>query len=288
MKTDLYKFLSPFIVLLLLTTCKPAQIPEFNGKQALDYAEELISFGNRTPGSIAISNTSVYIQEELSQFNWQVEFQDFTYKDTPLRNIIARKSQTTPDVIIGTHYDTRLYSDQEENAAMKALPVPGANDGTSGTAVLMELARALRNEELNIWLVFFDGEDQGHINDWDWSVGAEYFAANLQPSTVKVIIIDMVGDQDLTIYRETQSDTTLADEIWKIAQASGFEGNFIDQEKYTMIDDHLPFIQREIPACLLIDFDYPYWHTQSDTIDKISKESLYAVGHVLIQWLFSK
>ena len=274
--------------LFFLLSCAPKPIPEFDAENAFIYAEELMSFGPRIPGNSASRETRQFIQDELTQLNWQVEIQEFTYGETRLRNIVAMKNDADPQILIGTHYDTRLLSDQEQDAGLQSLPVPGANDGTSGTAVMMELARVLQDEDKAVWLIFFDGEDQGNINNWEWSIGAQYFADQMSTYPSEVIIIDMIGDADLNIYREKNSDSTLNDEIWETAQSAGFEDVFINEEKYSMIDDHQPFIDLGIPTSLLIDFDYPYWHTQADTMDKVSAESLGAVGQVLVDLLESR
>lgn len=265
----------------------PAQTeaPVFDGQQAFTYAQTLMEFGPRTPQSSGMEQTRAYIRSELESFGWQVQMQSFTYRGVPLQNIVAYQDPDKASVLIGAHYDTRLISDQEEDPAKQALPVPGANDGTSGTAVLLEMARALQGQANGVWLVFFDGEDQGRIDDWEWSVGAQYYADHLSVTPENVIVIDMIGDADLNVYRETQSDPVLCDAIWNGAAQVGLQDNFIDQDKYTMLDDHLPFIELGIPTCLLIDFDYPYWHTQQDTLEHISAESLQAVGNVLLQWL---
>ncbi|BBB48606.1 hypothetical protein Pelsub_P1834 [Pelolinea submarina] len=244
-----------------------------------------MAFGPRIPGSSASKETVDYIRTEMNKFGWQVEVQQFEHEGVVLNNLVAHQNSNPPDVLIGAHYDTRLISDQESDPALQSLPVPGANDGTSGTAVLMELARSLEGQDINVWLVFFDGEDQGRINNWDWSVGAQYFADNLAATPKSVIVIDMIGDQDLNIYREKQSDQDLCGQIWNSAEELGLSDKFINKEKYAMLDDHLPFVQLGIPSCLLIDFDYPYWHTQSDVLEHISSESLQAVGDVLLKWL---
>jgi hypothetical protein len=114
--------------------------------------------------------------------------------------------------------------------------------------------------------------------------GASGVKLNVRP--LSVIIIDMVGDEDLEIYMERNSDELLSQEIWDIAAGLGYEG-FIHEYKYAMIDDHLPFRQQEIPAILIIDFDYPYWHTTQDTIDKISAASLEQVGRTIQTWLLN-
>ena len=263
----------------------PSISPNFDGNHAYSYAESLMAFGPRIPGSSASAETVEYIRTELNKVGWQMDVQQFIHEGVTLNNLVAYQNSNPPKVLIGAHYDTRQISDQESDPALQALPVPGANDGTSGTAVLMELARSLEGYDSGVWLVFFDGEDQGHINNWDWSVGAQYFADNLAVSPKSVIVIDMIGDQDLNIYREKQSDQDLCGQIWSSAGELGLSEKFIDQEKYAMLDDHLPFVQLGIPSCLLIDFDYPYWHTQSDTLEHISSESLQAVGDVLLKYL---
>ncbi len=267
---------------LLITTvgCQPASAyaqnaaaPAFDGSHAFNYAETLMSLGPRIPGSAGSQASLDYIRSELQSYGWQVEIQSFDHKGVTLNNIVAYQDPNAAQVLIGAHYDTRAISDQENDPELQKLPVPGANDGTSGTAVLLELARSLKGKAGSVWLVFFDGEDQGHINDWDWSVGAQHFADHLKVTPQNVIVIDMIGDADLAIYREKQSDKDLCDGIWNTAEQLGLGGSIINQEKYAMLDDHLPFIKRGIPACLLIDFDYPYWHTQSDTWQQSRLES---------------
>ena len=274
-------------ILLAASGCMDNSAPDFSGDQALRYATQVMAFGPRLPGSAASRGTAAFIKSELTEFGWSVNFQDFDYKGVEMRNIIARRNDSPPDVIIGAHYDTRAISDQESDPDKRPLPVPGANDGASGTALLLELGRALRNDPSNTWLVFFDGEDQGHINDWDWSIGAQYFADHLQLKPSAVVVVDMIGDSDLNVYKEKQSDPKLTAEIWSIAQSSGYGAQIFDTEKYAMLDDHLPFIKQGIPACLMIDFDYPYWHTQDDTLDKISAGSLQIIGTTLTTWLIN-
>ncbi len=280
--------LSILMAFAFLTSCAVDSANDFEGENALHYAEELLTFGPRIPGYAASVSAGEYIRDELSKFGWVVDFQEFTYAGTHLQNIIAMNSDADPEILIGTHYDTRLRSDQEQDPELQMLPVPGANDGTSGTAVLMELARVIQDEEKSVWLVFFDGEDQGNLYNWDWSIGAEHFAAQMETYPQEVIIIDMIGDADLNIYKEKRSDELLNEEIWGIARNLGFSDVFINEYKYAMLDDHLPFIELGIKTSLLIDFDYPYWHTQEDTIDKISAESLEAVGQVLTNLLAAR
>jgi Zn-dependent M28 family amino/carboxypeptidase len=136
--------------------------------------------------------------------------------------------------------------------------------------------------------VFFDAEDNGRIEGWDWILGSRAFVESLSFKPQAVVIVDMIGDADLNIYLERNSDETLRTEIWDTAASLGFDDVFIAQDKHSMIDDHTPFLQAGIPAVDIIDFDYPYWHTVQDTPDKVSAESLQAVGETLWTWITAK
>jgi len=276
--------ISPCLISLIFiaTSCSPSS---FDENRSFHYLTEQLAIGYRIPGSQASGETSQYIQKILEGNGWEVEFQDFDFEGVTLRNIVASKSSSSPEIVLGTHYDTRQLSDQEPTQIKKGNPVLGANDGASGTAVLLELSHQLDSDYHNIWLVFFDGEDQGRIDSWPWSVGAEYFTANQEKYPGKVVIVDMIGDKDLEIFKEKNSSKELTDEIWAAAKKAGYEDFFINQEKYSLIDDHLPFLNRGIPAALIIDFDYPYWHTNYDDIEKVSPDSLRIVGEVLMNWI---
>jgi glutaminyl-peptide cyclotransferase len=284
-----FLYVLPFT--LLVTACKittPTELNRegnFNGGRALALIEEQLSFGARIPGSQAHKMTGDWIIQELEKYGWTVEEQHFSYRAFEGRNIIGKAETEQGEwVILGAHYDTRPISDRDEQNPWT--PVPGANDGGSGVAVLLELARILRTEELtkNIWLVFFDLEDSGGIDEMDWIVGSTYFANSLKEFPDKVVIVDMVGDDDLQLYYERNSDPDLQREIWDVAIDMGYE-NFIPVSNHSLLDDHMPFIQLGIPAIDIIDFDYPYWHTTQDTFDKVSSESLERVGRTLQQWL---
>jgi Zn-dependent M28 family amino/carboxypeptidase len=190
-------------------------------------------------------------------------------------------------VIIGAHYDTRPVADQDPNPDQRQQPILGANDGASGVAVLLELARVLEQEQLErqVWLAFFDAEDRGRLDGWPFSVGAREMAQNLVIRPQAVVVVDMIGDADQNIYYERNSDPELSAELWAIAGELGYSDSIIPQAKHTIIDDHLPFIEQGIPSVDMIDFDYPYWHTLEDTADKVSPTSLERVGRTLEVWL---
>jgi Zn-dependent M28 family amino/carboxypeptidase len=192
-----------------------------------------------------------------------------------------------PIIILGAHYDTRRWADQDP--AHPRDPVPGANDGASGVAVLLELARVINLGKVHheIWLAFFDAEDNGDIEGWDWIVGSTYMASSLSVKPQAMILLDMIGDTDQKIYFDGNSDPALSQKVWGIAAQLGYGEHFIPQVKYTMIDDHIPFAERGIPSIDIIDFDYPYWHTVADTADKVSSDSLERVGRTLQVFLES-
>jgi glutaminyl-peptide cyclotransferase len=202
------------------------------------------------------------------------------------RNIIARAGQG-PLVLLGAHYDTRPVADQDPDEARREQPILGANDGGSGVAVLLELANSLNLDQvpLEVWLVFFDAEDRGRLDGWPFSVGAREMAQSLLVKPAAVVVVDMVGDADQNIFYEQNSDPALREEIWAVAGSLGYGEFFIPSPKYTIIDDHLPFLEQGIPAVDIIDFDYPSWHTVADTSDKVSAGSLARVGRTLEAWL---
>lgn len=243
--------------------------------------------GPRTLGSEAHAKTRQYISDTLHRVGWQVEVQAFSYRGETIHNLIGKRG-TGEDhpVIIGAHFDTRPVADHD--AEKRDEPIIGGNDGASGVAVLLELARALpADRSPPVWLAFFDAEDLGEIGGWPFSVGATYLAQSLTVTPTAVVILDMIGDADLQIYKEGNSDPDLTEQIWEVAAELGHSDAFIPRYKWTMIDDHIPFRQRGFTAVDLIDFDYAYWHTRADTCDKISAQSMEKVGQVVQEWLVS-
>lgn len=259
--------------------------PQFCGSEALAHATAQMTFGPRIPGTPAWRQCGEYILEQLATYGWAVESQPFRSMATDCRNLIG-KSGSGPLLIIGAHYDTRRLADRDPDPACRAQPVPGANDGASGVAVLLELARVVRPQELGrtIWLVAFDAEDQGGIDGWEWIAGSRYFVHVLDTPVQGMVLVDMVGDADQQLYYEGHSHPDMSRGIWEVANQLGYT-SFVPEYRYTMLDDHLPFVQAGIPAVDLIDFDYPFWHTTHDTLDKVSATSLEAVGRTLEAWL---
>lgn len=226
-----------------------------------------------------------YIVAQLKGQGWVVEEQFFDYQGTRCRNIIGKRG-SGPYLIVGAHYDSRRRADRDPDPARRAEPVPAANDGASGVAVLLELARVLKPESLGrtIWLAAFDAEDNGELDGWEWIAGSSYLARSLSSPPQAAIVVDMIGDADQQLYYESNSDPAIKQAIWRVAAELGYT-SFVAQERFAMLDDHTPFLQRGYRAVDIIDFDYPAWHTTADTLDKISPASLEAVGRTLEEWL---
>ena len=260
----------------------------FDGQRAYADVQTQVAFGSRVPGTEGHAKALEWIRAELESAGWQVEIQSSEALGHPVKNIVAIRSDQPPQFIIGAHYDTRMFADQDPDPAQHTTYVPGANDGASGVSVLLGLARSLPKATVPIWLVFFDTEDNGNIEGWDWILGSREFVKNNPIQPRAAIVVDMIGDADLNVYKERNSNPELTNAIWAAAKELGYVSKFIPEYKYSMIDDHTPFLQAGIPAVDLIDFDYPYWHTVQDTPDKVSAESLQTVGETLRTWVMQQ
>jgi len=263
-------------------------IPVFDGDRALQHIATQLDFGPRTPGSEGHNKIVSWMVDELQTTGWDAEVQELSYGDYMIQNVVAKRGQGAPWIIVGAHYDTRFFADQDPDPDKRKQPVPGANDGASGVAVLLELARVLPADlPGEIWLVFFDAEDNGDIPGWDWILGSQAFVEVLEGQPDAVVIVDMIGDAEQQIYWEKNSHPELKQEIWRVAETLGYADHFISKPGYRILDDHIPFLQAGIPAVDIIDFDYPAWHTVDDSMDKVSAQSLQVVGEVLVQWLLT-
>ncbi len=261
------------------------KLETFDGQSALAAVATQVAFGPRIPGSSGHAQAQEWMRVELTDAGWESRIQSTERLGHPVENIIAYRGDESPKIIIGAHYDTRMVADNDPDEAKRLEPVPGANDGAAGVAVLLELARVLPEDSIPVWLVFFDTEDNGRIEGWDWILGSQAFVEGLDFHPEAVVIVDMIGDADQNIYIERNSNPALVNEIWGIAAELGYQESFIATAKHSMLDDHTPFLQAGIPAVDIIDFDYPYWHTTADTVDKVSAESLETVGRTLQEWI---
>jgi len=277
-----------FLVLgMWLAACSPplpAAERRFDGRRAFQHVQAQLAMGPRYPGSPGWERVQAYIQDHVVREGWRFEAQPFVAAGVSGRNLVARAGQGPP-ILLGAHYDTRRRADRDPERPQE--PVPGANDGASGVAVLLELARALDRPRLRneVWLVFFDAEDQGGLDGLPWIIGSTHFAATLPITPTAMILVDMVGDADPQFYYERNSDPRLRERLWRIAAELGYARWFIPEPRWALLDDHLPFLQRGIPAVDIIDFDYAAWHTTADTLDRIAPQTLEAVGRVLERFI---
>ncbi len=280
-----------FVLIGILATWRlgfltPKGPASFDGSLAYTQVLRQMDFGPRITGTDGNYAAGNYIAQRLGQLGWQTQFQPFDYMGVHARKILAKANVGKgPVIILGAHYDTRRRADQDPHHPDQ--PVPGANDGASGVAVLLELARSLDLTRVKheVWLAFFDAEDDGQLDGWDWVVGSTYMAQHLTIRPQSMILVDMVGDADQNIYMDSNSNPALTAQIWAVAAQLGYSVYFIPVPRYAMLDDHTPFVQDGIPAVDIIDFDYPYWHTTADTADKISPASLEHVGRTLETYL---
>ena len=280
-----------------------ASTSQFSGDRAMAILEALTLRGERYPGAPQRGAVIKELAAQLRDVGAQVELQAFR-SVSPIdgiaydfQNIIARFEPTrSKRILLGTHFDTRSVADLDPSPALRSKPILGANDGTSGVALLIELGRHLRSilqsKSWGVDIVLFDAEDLGTREHLDgFSRGAKYFAERLSAAQVKAyvaaIIVDMVGERGLRLKREAYSMSkakSLTNLIWRFGRLRSSE-TFVMERGGGVIDDHLPLLERGIPATLLIDLDYPQWHTSHDTIEQCSPRSLDVVGDTLEAYL---
>jgi hypothetical protein len=284
------------LVLLLLGPAACAGRVEVNGERALARVVHQVEAGPRVPGTPGHSAVRGWLKQQLDSLGGRVEeqvFVDTTLKrPLELHNIIAHFGRATGKrIALCAHWDTRPWCDQDPDSAQRDRPVPGANDGGSGVAVLLEVAEVMsrRAPPLGVDLVFFDGEDQGQATRADqFCLGAKGYAALLESSPnpaarpVAAFVFDMVGDRDLDIYPEAQSARRAANLVRIVLDAARATSarHFHDRPRYELVDDHVRLLEVGIPAVDIIDFDYEVWHTHLDLPDRVSAASLAEVARV--------
>ena len=274
------------LLVMIAATVAGSADARFDGTVAFRHVERLVAIGPRVAGSAGGARARDYIADELKRAGVKVRVEPFE-AETPdgrlkMANVVGVIAGRRPDVIlVGGHYDTKVFRD---------FRFVGANDGGSSAALLLELARALagRAREYTYWVVFFDGEEaRGAWTPTDSLYGSRRMAADLARRGQlprAVIVADMIGDRDLNIRREASSTPWLTDLVWESARRLGQSAHFLP-EAMAVEDDHAPFLRAGIPAALVIDFDFPPWHTAADTLDKVSARSLQVVGDVLLDAL---
>ncbi len=270
--------------------------PEFDGAAAFARLEAQCDLGPRVPNTDAHRRAQEMFADHFDSLGLQVTMQRFDKPDPystetlKLVNIIAQLNpESRPRLLFAAHWDCRPRSEHDPDPARREEHLPGANDGASGTAVLLQLASHLRetDTELGIDLVLFDGEDWGRPGDLNnYLLGSREFTRLANADDYEyAIVIDLVGDKNQRFPREGFSvryEPDLVDAVWKRAATLGHGEVFVDFVTAPIHDDHLSLLSGGIPAIDIIDFDYPHWHTTADTPDKCSPQSLQRVGQLLL------
>lgn len=323
----LIKKISPLILLAVFTfnSCsekkvevsKPlyelktnAVIPKFDAKNAYQYIKEQIKFGPRNPNSKAHVAALNYLANTLSKYTQSVVKQPFTYTGyngevLQLTNIIAKfNSKNKNRIMFCAHWDSRPRSEHSKDPAKRKLPVLGANDGASGVAVILELARILSENKIDygVDLVLFDGEDYGLESDLsNFSLGSKYYSSKIINDTYPAfaVLLDLVGDKDAKFPIENNSKDYAPDLVnmfWNKAVQLGAD-KFTFNISAPIYDDHIPLNQAGLRTINIIDSDLigadtpverrNYWHTDKDNIDNIGIETLQQVGDVLTNIIYS-
>lgn len=281
------------VLILACATSRPAR--PFDGQAAYRAVETQVAFGPRIPGTPGHTAQAAWLDSLLRPLADTLLVQSWTHvtargDSVPLRNFVARfKPSAGERLLFLAHWDTRPRADGP-NSRDSSVAVPGANDGASGTAVLLGVAAALRQAPptVGVDLLFVDGEDYGVFDDKvDVLLGSKYYADHPAPGAAPLyaVLFDMVGDSDLQIYQEGNSLTgapEVVDLVWTVARKAGHGAVFIPTMRWTITDDHLSLQARGIRAIDVVDFDYPHWHTAEDTPDKVSAKSLQMVGEVAL------
>jgi hypothetical protein len=296
---------SLFLTLIFLG-CQ-SNVPNFDEDNAFSYLVAQCDFGPRNPGSDGYFACLDYLITELDQSANEIILQDFSYQEQRynkrynLENIIARYNPDSEfQTVISAHWDTRPWADQEDLQQDRDQPIIGANDGASGVAILLELARIMGENPppIGVNLVFFDGEDLGVPGENEtYCQGSRFFAKNLPiPRPDEAINLDMVGDKQLVIPIERYSleyHPKLVRHLWDRAKDMGLDA-FIGRVDYAIYDDHIPLNEiAGIPSIDLIDFKYPnsyanFWHTLNDIPENCSEESLGQVGDLMVDYIYNR
>lgn len=299
------RFILIAIIVFGCSQQESVEVPRFSGVKAFQYLEKQCEFGPRNPGSTGHKEFANYLENFLKERSDNILIQEFEYIEPVTeslrkgKNFIVQFNQDAKyRLLIGAHWDTRAISDQDKHIEHKTLPVLGANDGGSGTAILMTLYDMFTADEppIGIDLVFFDAEDVGRSFEGNtFAVGSEFFSKNLPIKKPDfAIIVDMVGDKQLNLPIERFSYNIApkkVKEIWDMAEdlsLNAFEKRIVEE----IYDDHVPLWENaQIPAIDIIDFKYPnlfynHWHTQQDIPENCSPKSLEQVGTLLLNYIY--
>lgn len=285
------------------TATPTADRPGFDGQAAYALVERQVAFGPRVPGTEGHALQLEWMLARLDSLAPEVVADTFphvtvTGDSLTLVNLLARfRPEESRRILLLAHWDTRPRSDEARDSALMDVPVPGANDGASGTAVLLELARLMAGDPppMGVDLLLVDGEDYGPGRE-DMFLGARRYASTLpeEGRPVYGVLLDMVGDADASFPVEQNSAAyarVVVRKVWRAAEALGYRDFFPTAAGGPVYDDHIPLIEAGLPTANLIDFVYgpghAYWHTPEDTPDKVSAATLGMVGEVVAELIYS-
>ncbi|RZK41452.1 MAG: M28 family peptidase [Pedobacter sp.] len=284
--------------------------PEFDADSAFSYVKDQVDFGPRIPSTPAHAKCAVYLEKKLKSFGAEVVVQQasvktFDGKTHQLKNIIATLNpKKTRRVLISAHWDTRPFSDKDPDGSNRNRTFDGANDGASGVAVILEIARQIQLKEPNVGVDFalWDIEDYGNANDPSpegntWCLGSQYWAKHnvfLGSKPIYGINLDMVGGDGAKFNMDEVSRKYASDilsKVWGIAQEIGYSSYFVNSNSGRLTDDHYWVNQTGIPCIDIIDYNdetnfYKNWHTQLDNIHHINRNTLKAVGQVVLETIY--
>ena len=281
---------------------EPAKMIAFDGQRAMQYLRELCKIGPRISGTEGMKKQQELLQEHFEKLGGKVEWQKFTAKQFSQRQSVEMANMIVhwhPErerrIIFCTHYDTRPQADEEPDRRKWSQPFISANDGTSGSAWLMELANHMKDLPVNVGvdLVFFDGEEYIFEKGRDkFFLGSEYFAASYQqqknrPKYLAAVLLDLFAGKNAKYPIEQNSEFwagALVEDIWKTAAQLNIKA-FRNERGINLEDDHIALNKAGIPAVDIVDFDYRFWHRLNDLPDACSAESFEQVGKVLTVWV---
>ncbi len=260
----------------------------FEADRAWGYLLRQVGFGPRVPGTTAHQRCRDFLLHELRAVLGSASLQTFSFHGIAMYNILSEyRGGGREHVLLCAHWDTRPRADNERDPDRRRLPIPGANDGASGVAVLLEMARALTilRPPIRVSFALFDGEDWGGDEE-SMYLGSKHYSTTLPQGRPRWgVLLDMVGDKSLRIPREGFSEQhakEVNDRVWEAARRVGHDDVFVDELGPSILDDHLPLLREGMPVVDVIDFDYPQWHTLRDDPSACSPRSLGVVGRTVL------
>lgn len=294
-----------------------ARIGDFRGDSAYAHVAAQVAFGPRVPGTPGHDACREYIIGRLRAYGadtvivQEATVKAYTGEMLPISNIIAQYNRAnTRRILLAAHWDTRPWADQDDNAADRDKPIPGANDGASGVGVLLEIARnfAARQPGVGVDLIFFDAEDYGRSGGFynhndTWCLGSQHWAETKVPYTsgnlpVYGILLDMVGGRDARFHYEAfahENAPTPCLKVWSEAKRLGYGDMFINTIGGAIIDDHVILTRAGIPTADIIELNNevtssfpPTWHTLDDNLEHIDPHVLDAVGQTVLNVAYNE